>query len=180
MNKTIADQSTTIRDMNNTIADQSKTIQEMKLTDKTMTSEISGVNQSLASLRSIARVEPNVFFSAVVSSPNGYVTLSTGKVIVFDKVISNEGNAYNKQNGIFTSPLDGFYFFELHAFPYGEHSFYLDLQHNGSKVISVNKAGSSGRGSASGSVTLKLRKHDQVKVVPWYPGGNVYGDSNNL
>merc|ERR1719239_1527354 len=156
MNKTIADQSTTIRDMKNKDDAMNKTIQEMKLTDKTMTSEISGVNQSLASLRSIARVEPNVFFSAVVSSPNGYVTLSTGQVIVFDKVISNEGNAYNKQNGIFTCPLDGFYFFELHVFPYNENAFYLDLQHNGSKMISVNKAGGAGYGSASGSVTLKL------------------------
>ena len=137
VNKTIAEQATTITEMNNTIVDQAKTIrehevtmnktfvdqakiiEELKLADKTMTSEISAVNQSVTSLLSVARLEPNVFFSAVLSS-GGYTSLTKDKVIVFDQVISNEGNAYNKQNGIFTCPLDGFYSFEIHAFPKGK------------------------------------------------------------
>ena len=179
MQLTIADQTKTIADQGKTIHDNevsvNKTYQELKLADRAMTSEISVVNKSLTSLRDVARVEPNVFFSAVFTSD--LISLSVNQVLVFDKIISNEGNAYNHQSGVFTSPMDGFYFFELHVYPHGN-TCYLDVQVNGHKVISVNE-NSSGTGSASGSTIVRLSKNDQVKVVPW-TSSYVYGDSDFL
>jgi len=186
MNMTIDEQSTSIRDLkknedsiNKTlhilgVKDQSLTnsIHQLNLTDqallqsdKTMTSQISSVNQSLTSLRDVARVEPDVFFSAILSLVES--SMSVNQVLIFDKVVSNEGQSYNSQTGIFTSPLDGFYEFQVHALSYDDHTFYLELQHNGSRVISVNKNGDEYYGGVSNSVIVKLGKHDQVKVVCW-------------
>jgi len=188
MNKTIADQAKTILDMKNNEDSMNKSIETLTVKDqsltnainllvnmtdqallqinKTMTSQISSVNQLLTSLRDVARVEPDVFFTAILSSLKGSER-SVNQVLIFDKVVSNEGQSYNSQTGIFTSPLDGFYEFQVHALSYDDHTFYLELQHNGSRVISVNKNGDEYYGGVSNSVIVKLGKHDQVKVVCW-------------
>lgn len=39
--------------------------------------------------------------------------LKTQETVVFDEITLNEGNAYNKTSGIFTTPFDGLYSFTL-------------------------------------------------------------------
>lgn len=39
--------------------------------------------------------------------------LKTQETVVFDEITLNEGNAYNKTSGIFTTPSDGLYSFTL-------------------------------------------------------------------
>merc|ERR1719239_645886 len=178
MNKTNADQTIAMQAMDKTNADQTSAMQAMNKTITDQTIAMRAMNQSLTSLSAVARVEPDVFFTAIFTS--GQKTLSANQVLIFDKIVTNVGNGYSSQTGVFTSPIDGYYFVELHIFEDGEHDFFFDLQHNGSKVISVNKNGNSGHGSASGSVTLKLRKNDQLKVVGWGWPSDIYGDSNYL
>nr|KAG5691864.1 hypothetical protein BaRGS_033468 [Batillaria attramentaria] len=40
-------------------------------------------------------------------------TLNSGDTVIFEQLISSEGNAYDKNTGVFTVPLDGTYAFFL-------------------------------------------------------------------
>ncbi|XP_053395636.1 collagen alpha-1(X) chain-like [Mercenaria mercenaria] len=54
---------------------------------------------------------PNVAFRAILSKNLGKVT--AGKVIVFDQVDLNHGNAYGARHGFFTAPYNGTYLFSM-------------------------------------------------------------------
>jgi len=190
MNKTIAYQASIIKDLKNdniridkTIADQTNIIRDLGSTDQRINQKIetiiqsdAAMTQSLTSLRNKARVEPNIVFSAILSSSK---SLSTNVVLIYDNVVTNEGRSYSGQTGIFTSPLDGFYHFEIHAYNYRGYDVLLELQHNNRKVISVNVYDKTKNHEASNSVTIKLAKHDEVKVVCW-SSSRVYSDSSHL
>jgi len=155
MQVTIADQSNTIRDLNDVM---SKSIQSLSLTDQTL-------NQSLTSLRAVARVEPDIFFTAKLTSD--YKDMSEQQVLIFDYVISNEGQSYNSRTGVFTTPLDGFYEFHVHAVSFEEKEFYLALLYHDSGVMNLAKRNDAFYGGASNSVIVKLAKNEQLKVVCW-------------
>ena len=166
--------------MQKMIADQASVIQELNVTDHKMESslqsDLSQVNQSVASLSRIARVEPNVVFSALLSS---FQSFAKNQVVVYDHIITNEGLGYDRQTGIFTCPVDGFYYFEIHALSQSFHGFVnLFLLHNSVGVISVNIYDTNDYNEASNSVTIRLRKNDQVKVVSWNDGSKLTGDEN--
>lgn len=48
-----------------------------------------------------------------LSLNNFLENLKTQETVVFDEITLNEGNAYNKTSGIFTTPFDGLYSFTL-------------------------------------------------------------------
>merc|ERR1719239_972311 len=134
MNKTIETLSLTGQSQTNSINRLDLAIHQLNLTDqalmlsdKTMTSQISSVNKSLTSLRDVARVEPNVLFSAILTS---YKTLSLNQVLIFDKIVTSEGHGYESHTGIFTTPVDGFYLFHVHLVSGSSNTFNIALQHN--------------------------------------------------
>ena len=53
---------------------------------------------------------PHVLFSARDVKQH---SLSKNLIMVFQEVLLNEGNAYNKENGIFTAPSNGVYTFSV-------------------------------------------------------------------
>jgi len=168
------------------LTDQSHTaaIHQLNLTDQallqsdmTMTSKISSVNQSLTSLRDVARVEPNVLFSAIVSS--GVNQMSRNQVLIFDKIVTSEGHGYDNHTGVFTAPVDGFYLFHVHLVAGASYSFSFALQHNGNPVIYLNKYGNVAEHiTASDSVIVKMKQNDQVKVASTTSSSGVYGENN--
>merc|ERR1719239_1944657 len=122
--------------MNNSIQSLTLTDQTLIQSDKTIKSDLSSVNQSLSSLRAVARVEPDVFFSV-----NNHLdkSLTLNQVLKYDTVVTNEGNGYNQQTGMFTCPVNGFYMFQIHAVSDLTKTFWLQLQHNDRELIDVNK-----------------------------------------
>ena len=51
----------------------------------------------------------HVAFTAYLDHETSHVGI--GQTVVFNQVITNDGNAYNKNNGMFTAPVTGTYFF---------------------------------------------------------------------
>jgi len=147
-------------------------IQQLTLTDKTMNSTINNVNQSLTSLSNVARVEPNVLFSAINSQDR---SLSQNEVLIFDKILTSEGHGYDNNTGVFTAPLAGFYMFHVHIVSDYVDTFTLALQHNGNAVIHLYTYGDDTYDTDSDSVILKLSHNDQVKVVSVASSSDVDG-----
>jgi hypothetical protein len=55
---------------------------------------------------------PIVGFNARLSLTK---TVNTGNKVVYDTVITNQGEGYDSVTGLFTAPLTGLYFFTAHA-----------------------------------------------------------------
>jgi len=169
---------TTINSLKSTDTSINQKIDNINKADTAMKADITSVNQALTSLRNIARVEPNIFFTAYLSTSRSY---SQNHVIVFDRIVTNVGNAYSYGTGIFLCPQDGYYYFEVHVISTGTNNFWLEIQKNNARIISANKRNSPNYGSVSNSVTVKLRKNDQIKVVNWNSATSyIYADSNDL
>jgi len=147
LQNTIDNQAQTIQQMNSTIynqaktlGNQAKTIQQMNSTidnqAKVMTSLLQSdvkLNQSLTDLSSKARLEPDIFFSAVADS--GLV--DGNKSPVFYSPISNQGSSFDSNTGIFTAPLSGSYHFELHIYSDQDDAFFQHRAERSEGCVSV-------------------------------------------
>ena len=94
------------------------------------------------------------------------LTLGAGQTVIYDKVLTNEGNGYDDRTGMFTCPLAGTYIFVVDALsPRGT---WLHLYLNKSIVASLHSHRSPASGTylqISRTVILTLKKGDHVKVV---------------
>ena len=101
-------------------------------------------------------------------STNDGVLLGHHQTVVFNQAITNIGNAYNTDSGIFTAPVAGSYaFFLSQMTPALHNSLFLVITKNGDVILDVVfSEGSSSENYDQGSslVTTHLVVGDQVWV----------------
>jgi len=149
-----------IQQMNSTIENQAKVITEQRNQITSLQQSDVKLNQALTDLSSKARLEPDIFFSAVAKG--GWV--NQNKSPLFYPPISNQGSSFDIHTGIFRAPISGFYHFELHVFSDDDHAWF-NIQKNGVTVVSLGcSAGNYWTGS-SNSVYLRLSQGDRVGAV---------------
>uniref|UniRef100_A0A3B3WI92 C1q domain-containing protein n=1 Tax=Poecilia mexicana TaxID=48701 RepID=A0A3B3WI92_9TELE len=84
----------------------------------------------------------------------------------FKKVITNIGNAYNPETGIFTAPVKGLYYFRFTGVVGRTGKLNAGLKKNGENIVAIyHKAGT--QASASNGVALELQEGDRVFVQIW-------------
>ncbi|CAG6005982.1 unnamed protein product [Menidia menidia] len=101
-------------------------------------------------------------------------------VLKFRNVLINEGGGYNPETGVFTCPLDGVYYFIVHASVYGRGQ--CGIFKNGEKVVSLYHTSLPDKCSqvATVSSVVKLSKTDEVSVNLWGPGRNdIFATADN-
>ncbi|XP_008274125.1 complement C1q tumor necrosis factor-related protein 5-like [Stegastes partitus] len=93
-------------------------------------------------------------------------------VLKFRIVLVNEGGGYNPETGIFNCPVDGLYYFTVHASVYGRGQ--CAIYKNGEIVASLYHTSLPDKCSqvASTSSVVKLSKDDDVWVNIMGPGKN--------
>lgn len=93
-------------------------------------------------------------------------------VLKFNTVVLNQGGGYDRNTGIFSCPLEGFYHFTVHASVYGRGQ--CAIYKNGEKVVSLYHTTLPEKCSqvASISSVIQLSRKDQVWVNVWGPGRN--------
>lgn len=111
-----------------------------------------------------------VAFTAKLNACDSYPSHSG--VLKFANVLVNEGGGYSADTGLFTCPVDGFYYFSVHASVYGRGQ--CAIFKNKEKVVSLYHTTLPEKCSqvASMSSVIKLTKKDFVSVNIWGSGKN--------
>lgn len=106
-----------------------------------------------------------VAFTAVLSS-TGVSDLGLGAVVIFDEVITNIGQAYDKNTGIFTAPVKGLYVFEMDIMTRKGERRYLQMVKNGKHLMWFygSALGAEHYVSSSRDVTLELEVGDRMWI----------------
>ncbi|KAL2084808.1 hypothetical protein ACEWY4_020326 [Coilia grayii] len=120
---------------------------------------------------------PRVAFSASLGG-NGLVSTTFGQNLIYKDVITNIGDAYNLQTGVFTAPVKGVYYvrFTANAPTSGTMSAVL---YKGKKVLLIVHEQPSGEGSdtASNGGAVLLEKGDELHMNLW-PDTQIWDNSN--
>ena len=110
--------------------------------------------------------KPGVGFSVYVKAK--HLTLGRGQTLVYDGILTNEGNGYDDRTGVFTCPVAGTYMFVVDCLSISQSS--LDLKLYKAKIASLyvnvkNEKAPRPYLQISRTVVLKLKVGDHVKVV---------------
>ncbi|KAK3590573.1 hypothetical protein CHS0354_039705 [Potamilus streckersoni] len=115
----------------------------------------------------------HIGFCATIAK--GLVPVHEHDIIIFDTVLQNEGNGYNKQTGIFTCPLSGTYFFSLSILANPGSPTYVHLIVNGQ--IKANSFAYGTSFSDQGSISSIVRCEAGQNVwIGVYGGTQIYGE----
>ncbi|KAM4536935.1 uncharacterized protein PAE49_021356 isoform 1-T2 [Odontesthes bonariensis] len=157
-------------------------LKAQNLTVNHLVSETKGLAKRLGNMseeRGQAEVTIKVAFSAsIVASSRTFTgprTAGTPSVLIFDKVFTNIGKAYNKITGIFTAPVKGVYQFTFMTFGHtSSYSSGARLLKNGCTQVSTwESSGPDPSDTTSNTVILELNVNDDVNIVLWQ-GGKIY------
>ncbi len=107
--------------------------------------------------------DAGVAFSAHLANAEAKV-YQQGALVLFDNIITNYGNAYNKITGSFTAPHRGLYFFTLYFMTANNHSSLLGIFLNNERLC-TSYAGSIGAIGAYEIASCTIMKELQVGDV---------------
>lgn len=114
---------------------------------------------------------PGVGFSVYMTALKGkHLTLGHEQTVVYDGILTNEGNGYDDRTGVFTCPVAGTYMFVVDS-AMGSRS-WIHMKLNKTIVASLYRGSPQSQDpwlQISRTVVLKLKVGDHVKVVT---GGN--------
>ncbi|XP_051748025.1 cerebellin 14 isoform X1 [Ctenopharyngodon idella] len=99
--------------------------------------------------------------------------------LVYENALTNIGNAYDTNTGIFTAPVKGVYYFNFVLFNPHAMSTGLRLLKNGNFVVGAtdNPPGQDTEDTASNAVCLLLEQGDQIHLQLW-ENRHIYTDGN--
>ncbi|XP_026017295.1 complement C1q tumor necrosis factor-related protein 3-like [Astatotilapia calliptera] len=150
--------------------------QEAKLKKvETQKTEIEQLKQRLQA-RQVA------FSASLVEHGGGTYTgpFNTETTLIFKRVVTNIGNAYNPYTGIFTAPVRGVYNFELTLHGHGDIAYptAARLFMNKELIFTAWEHQTTHSPSASNGGSLLLDAQDQVYVRLW-AGARIFDDDNH-
>ncbi|KAK9541078.1 hypothetical protein VZT92_001151 [Zoarces viviparus] len=133
---------------------------------------------SLEVMRLKAEVNAKVAFSATIIESNdaftGPGTNGTNNILIYNRVFTNVGFAYNCKTGIFTARLKGVYHFSFMTFGYNGHTSGAILVKNRNYQVSTWEfTGSDNSDTTSNTVILELNVGETVNVILW-KGGKIH------
>ncbi|XP_054891378.1 complement C1q-like protein 2 [Poeciliopsis prolifica] len=116
-------------------------------------------------LKREAEAKRLVFSASLLASGYGHTgPFNTDITLIFRNVVTNIGNAYNPNTGLFTAPVRGVYHFEFHIHGHGSSSNPTSavLYKNGEHIFMAWTTHPAGDQKASNGVSLLLEIEDVV------------------
>ncbi|XP_028261671.1 C1q-related factor-like [Parambassis ranga] len=130
----------------------------------------------------LKKVAPRVVFSAKTNASAAIGPYNKDTILVYGKVITNMGNAYNPDTGIFTAPVTGTYYFTFFYHAGGEQWSHLSLIKNSEIILdsSDHRTADDEADNGGNAVFLQLQRGDLVFVrlrASTHVWGEGYGTS---
>ncbi|KAK7162447.1 hypothetical protein R3I93_006677 [Phoxinus phoxinus] len=148
---------------------------------KTMETKMKSMEIEMERLRTENKGRVKVAFSATLSAfslkfigPSANAT-----TLVYENALTNIGNAYDTNTGIFTAPVKGVYYFNFVLFNVRGMSTGVRMLKNGHHVVSAtdNPPEQDTEDTASNAVSLLLEEGDRINLELW-ENRRVYTDGN--
>ncbi|XP_066517558.1 complement C1q-like protein 2 [Hoplias malabaricus] len=107
---------------------------------------------------------PKVAFSAALTNSGTVGPFSVLTRLIFTKVFTNVGQAYNPTTGVFTAPVKGVYYFRFTALGYlKNNAMSVNLHKNDHTLMHIGSYNTHGYHEfISSGLTLELEKEDKV------------------
>ncbi|XP_043954286.1 cerebellin-1-like [Gambusia affinis] len=107
-----------------------------------------------------------VVFSAGLPGNSAIGPFDTPTTLIYTRVITNLGNAYNQHTGIFVAPVRGMYYFSLSYHAGGHHPVHLFLMKNNVNILECYDHMTLNDGADNGGNAgfVELQQGDQVYV----------------
>ncbi|KAG7467428.1 hypothetical protein MATL_G00153610 [Megalops atlanticus] len=122
----------------------------------------------LQELQTETKDRPKVAFSAAIGGDGTTGPFNTEITLVYKRVFTNIGNAYNPTTGIFTAPVKGVYYFSMNCYAHSSKDRGSSLTKNGERIVSAYATHSQSTwDTGSNRAALQLEVGDQVYVVMW-------------
>ena len=103
------------------------------------------------------------------------ISMTKGNIVIFNEIVTNLGDGYNKDSGSFTAPVSGVYSFSLYFMTSNTAWSYLGIYVNGESQCNV--AGHSAYGVSGCSVIKEIKTGDVVNVRVAH-GATLYTNTN--
>ncbi|KAL7834235.1 hypothetical protein SRHO_G00284820 [Serrasalmus rhombeus] len=155
-----------LKSLKDLVNQQAAAIAELKKENAVQSSELSALKNDVDKLKNESAGRSKVAFSAGLGPPaeqRGPFSAETN--LIYSKVLTNIGGAYNPYTGAFTAPVTGVYYIRFTASSYGSTSnnMGLNLYKNGQYLLHLGENGGDGVAKhVSSGVTLELAAGDVV------------------
>merc|ERR1719228_1080237 len=127
-----------------------------------------------------AHRDVKVAFSASLGGEGLIKTTSGNKDLIYRDVLTNVGNAYNSETGVFTAPVRGVYYVRFTVNGPTDFTISSVLYKNDSDIQLIVHEQPSGEGSDTGSngAALLLEQGDRLSMKLWH-NTQVWDNSNH-
>ena len=103
--------------------------------------------------------------------------------VIFDAIVTNLGNAYNNQVGVFKAPVSGTYVFSTTLVSFNFTSAHAQFAVNGNAITNMYVSGGSittGDDTTSQTIVLQLQSGDDISVQNKDPDTGFFGVSHSI
>uniref|UniRef100_I3IUZ0 Complement C1q-like protein 4 n=1 Tax=Oreochromis niloticus TaxID=8128 RepID=I3IUZ0_ORENI len=114
-------------------------------------------------LKQELKVKQVAFSASLLDQGDGYTgPFNTETTLIFKRVVTNIGNAYNINTGIFTAPVRGVYHFECHVYGSADIMTRVALFKNGERIFIILELQPSHVWTSSNGASLLLEAGDHI------------------
>ncbi|XP_026102736.1 complement C1q-like protein 2 isoform X2 [Carassius auratus] len=146
---------------------------------KNMEERIQKLEETLTKVLCENAAKKVAFSAGLLSSGLGHTgPIGTAKTLVYSKVFSNVGSAYDSNTGVFKAPIKGVYYFRFYAHCHSGTKMAVSLLKNGQTQCSVFSWKPVTNGNASNGIVLQLESGDEMSTQLW-ENTWVYDDENS-
>ncbi|XP_029994815.1 complement C1q-like protein 4 [Sphaeramia orbicularis] len=130
--------------------------------------ELSEVKAKVTNLENQQQVRQVAFSASLLASGESTTgPFSDFTPLIYKHVVTNVGNAYNSDTGVFTAPVKGAYHFQWYGTGSGGRRTAGVLMKNGGRTFASTEGQDNNLASASNAITLVLEVGDLVNINLW-------------
>ncbi|XP_048012966.1 cytolytic toxin-alpha-like isoform X2 [Megalobrama amblycephala] len=145
-------------------------LKELEATDnqvlKALETRLANSEAQIEKLQKENRDKPKVAFSAALGLNGLFGPVNADTTLIYKKIYSNVGDAYNPATGIFTAPVRGVYYFSFSYHCHVGNPTWLALYRNGKQeALTGHHKSQCHTENGGNALTLRLEKGDRVYMV---------------